>query len=34
MIDSSSIRVDQHAANGKKSDAIPLHGSYARRADD
>ena len=34
MIDSSSIRVHQHAANGKKSDAIPLHGSFARRADD
>jgi transposase len=34
MIDSSSIRVHQHAANGKKSDAIPFHGSYARRADD
>ena len=34
MIDSSSIRVHQHAANGKKSDAIPLHGSLARRPDD
>ncbi len=33
MIDSSSIRVHQHAANGKKSDAIPLHGSLARRSD-
>ena len=33
MIDSSSIRVHQHAANGKKSDAIPLHGSLARRVD-
>jgi len=26
MIDSSSIRVHQHAANGKKSDAIPCMG--------
>ena len=34
MIDSSSIRVHQHAANGKKSDPIPLHGSLARRLDD
>ena len=34
MIDSSSIRVHQHAANGQKTDAIPLHGSLARRADD
>ena len=33
MIDSSSIRVHQHAANGKKTNAIPLHGSLARRAD-
>ena len=33
MIDSSSIRVHQHAANGKKSAAIPLHGSLARRVD-
>jgi putative transposase len=34
MIDSSSIRVHQHAANGKKRDAILLHGSLAWRADD
>jgi hypothetical protein len=27
MVDSSSIRVHQHAANGQKIDAIPLHGS-------
>ena len=33
MIDSSSIRVHQHGANGKKT-AIPLHGSLARRSDD
>ena len=33
MIDPSSIRVHQHAANGKKSDAIPLHGSLAGRTD-
>jgi putative transposase len=33
MIDSSSTRVHQHAANGQKTDAIPLHGSLARRAD-
>jgi putative transposase len=33
-IDWSSIRVHRHAANGKKSDAILLHGSLARRADD
>ena len=32
MIDSSSIRVHQHAANGKKG-AIRLHGSLARRPD-
>jgi len=34
MIDSSSIRVHQHAANGKKTTPIPLHGSLARRIDD
>src|ERR1700726_4093449 len=34
MIDSSSIRVHQHAANGQKNRAIPLHGSLARRLDD
>ena len=34
MIDSSSIRVHQHAANGQKRPPIPLHGSLARRADD
>jgi transposase len=34
MIDSSSIRVHQHAANGQKSDPIPLHGSLARWLDD
>ena len=33
MIDSSSIRVHQHAANGQKNDAIPLHGSLAGRID-
>ena len=33
MIDSSSIRVHQHGANGKKRPAIPLHGSLARRPD-
>ena len=33
MIDSSSIRVHQHATNGKKT-AIPLHGSLARWSDD
>src|SRR5690606_11668008 len=33
MIDSSSIRVHQHAANGQKRSAIPLHGSLARRPD-
>ena len=27
MIDSSSIRVHQHGANGKKRPAIPLHGA-------
>ena len=32
IIDSSSIRVHQHAANGKKR-AIPLHGSLAWRVD-
>lgn len=31
MIDPSSIRVHQHAANGKKTGAIPLHGSLAGR---
>ena len=34
MIDSSSIRVHQHAANIKKRRAILLHGSLARRLDD
>jgi putative transposase len=34
MIDSSSIRVHQHAANGKKTQPIPLHGPFAGRADD
>ena len=34
MIDSSSIRVHQHAANGKKTNPIPLHGSLARGIDD
>ena len=34
MIDSSSIRVHQHAANGQKNGAIPLHGSLAWRVDD
>src|SRR5258708_6101890 len=34
MIDSSSIRVHQHAANTKKRRSIPLHGSLARRPDD
>ena len=34
MIDSSSIRVHQHAANGKKTNPIPLHGSFTRRFDD
>jgi hypothetical protein len=34
MIDSSSIRVHQHAANAQKRWPIPLHGSLARRADD
>ena len=33
MIDSSSNRVHQHAANGKKT-AIPLHGSLTERPDD
>jgi putative transposase len=33
MIDSSSIRVHQHAANAKKRRPIPLHGSLARRPD-
>jgi putative transposase len=33
MIDSSSIRVHQHAANAKKRRPIQLHGSLARRAD-
>jgi len=33
MIDSSSIRVHQHAANAKKRWPIPLHGSLARRPD-
>lgn len=33
IIDSSSIRVHQRAANGQKNNAIPLHGSLARRAD-
>ena len=33
MIDSSSIRVHQHGANGKKRPAIPLHGSLAWRPD-
>ncbi len=34
MIDSSSIRVHQHAANGKKTNPIPLHGPLAGRVDD
>jgi len=34
MIDSSSIRVHQHAANAQKRSPIRLHGSLARRADD
>lgn len=34
MIDSSSIRVHQHGANGKKRPAILLHGSLTRRPDD
>ena len=34
MIDSSSIRVHQHAANGQKNRPIPLHGSLAGRPDD
>jgi transposase len=34
MIDSSSIRVHQHAANAKKRCPIPLHGSLARRPAD
>ena len=34
MIDSSSIRVHQHAANAKKRRPIPLHGSFAQRPDD
>lgn len=34
MIDSSSIRVHQHAANAQKRRPIPLHGSLARRPDD
>ena len=34
MIDSSSIRVHQHAANGKKRTPIPLHGSLPGRVDD
>ena len=34
MIDSSSIRVHQHAANGKKRHPIPLHGPFAGRVDD
>ncbi len=33
MIDSSSIRVHQHAANAKKRRRIQLHGSFARRPD-
>ena len=33
MIDSSSIRVYQHAANAQKRRPIPLHGSLARRPD-
>ena len=33
MIDSSSIRVHQHAANTKKKMSIPLHGSLAGRPD-
>ncbi len=33
MIDSSSIRVHQHAANAKKRRTIWLHGSLARRPD-
>ncbi len=34
MIDSSSIRVHQHAANAQKTRRIRLHGSLARRPDD
>jgi putative transposase len=34
MIDSSSIRVHQYAANGQKNGPIPLHGSLALRPDD
>ena len=33
MIDSSSIRVHQHAANAQKRRSIPLHGSLAGRPD-
>jgi transposase len=33
IIDLSSIRVHQHAANGQKRRTIPLHGSLARRPD-
>jgi putative transposase len=33
MIDSSSIRVHQHAANTQKRRSIPLHGSLAGRSD-
>ena len=34
MIDSSSIRVHQHAANAQKRRSIRLHGSFAGRPDD
>ena len=33
MVDSSSMRGHQPAANGQKSNAIPLHGPLMRRAD-
>ncbi|WP_425292077.1 transposase [Brucella anthropi] len=33
MIDSSSVRVHQHAANGQRRRKIRLHGSLARRPD-
>ena len=34
MIDTSSIRFHQHAANGKKRHPIPLRGPLAGRPDD
>jgi transposase len=34
MIDSSVVRVHQHAANGEKKRSKPLHGRFPRRAHD